>query len=596
MKLKNLKRRNKQRKLKDIKEGNYIMRFIIVLLITVIFAGCAARKNTVNVKMQTGRDEIVNQTLFDLIYVEGLKEKMKGNIGEAVNKFEDALKIYPGSDAANYQVSQISAMRRDFENALKYGRRAAEIDGQNPWYLVNMANIYIQINKLDSAAVWIQEVLDVDPDNMEEKYRLGNIYMQTGNHDKAEGIFEEFYMKYGGNEQILNVLIEIKISLRKYDDAETILLDELKKDDSKNMVKGMLAEVYRQSGKMEKAEELYAELVNNKGYNAALDYSYIEFLIDSRSYEKLFKRANDIIEDEGIDEGNKIGLVLRLMEDSLIIEERKGAIVELGEKLLNSDKEEPRLNMLMSEIYSRVGEKEKEIEVLTDFIEKNNAQYYIWEKLLLTLNETENTELIYKYSSEAAKLFNTAPLPKIMFAYALIEKGEYDKAEKELEKVRILVNNQDQFLVQILSMEAEIAYRQGNSRKAYEKFEEALNIESNNTVILNNYAYYLAEENTRLKDAKDMIEKVIRIEKNITYMDTYAWVLYKMNRIREAEKVMNEIFSSANIDDAEILEHYGYIKAALNECGQAVKLWQAAVRNDKTKEYLIEEIRKCIEK
>jgi len=63
-----------------------------------------------------------------------------------------------------------------------------------------------------------------------------------------------------------------------------------------------------------------------------------------------------------------------------------------------------------------------------------------------------------------------------------------------------------------------------------------------------------------LKKALKMAEKVMETEgTNPTYMDTYAWVLYKMKKYREAHRVMNAVFEAGGERDPELLEHMGYI-------------------------------------
>ena len=42
---------------------------------------------------------------------------------------------------------------------------------------------------------------------------------------------------------------------------------------------------------------------------------------------------------------------------------------------------------------------------------------------------------------------------------------------------------------------------------AFETFDEALKINSEDLTIINNYAYYLAEQNMRLKEAEDNVKK-----------------------------------------------------------------------------------------
>ncbi len=91
-----------------------------------------------------------------------------------------------------------------------------------------------------------------------------------------------------------------------------------------------------------------------------------------------------------------------------------------------------------------------------------------------------------------------------------------------------------------------------------------------------------------------MFEVCLDTEENFTYLDTQAWILYKRGKYREAEKIMRRIFNSTGITDSELLEHYGFIKKAMGKCDHAVALWQAALKEDREKSYLIEEIDKCV--
>jgi len=573
-------------------ENNY--RLALYFLIACITVSCSVSRKVTETDEQTIQRNI-DYTLYDLTYVEGIKQKMKGNFGEAIDKFEDAIEMNPESDAANYQISQIAALRRDYENALKYGNRAAMIDKKNNWYMMNMANIYIQQSKLDSAAVWLEKAVELEPGNENEKFRLGNIYMQTGMDEKAEKLFEDFNSKYQGNEQILLALINVKLRLGKYGETEEVIKSELEKNPENLRMKGILAELYDEMDEKEKAEKLYDEIMEEEPNDLALDFSYIDFLLKNKQYEKLIERTNKIILSENTAKEDKIELIARILQDSLLINNYQDKIVELAKNLIGNNKEDPTIVLIMAEIYETVGNTELEIRTLTDYIAKHEEQYFVWEKLLLKLNESNDIDKLYTYAERAAKLFNKAPLPKILYAYGLIENSKYDEAWEELRKVRILVNNEEQYLVQILSMEAEIAYRQGDIKEASEKFDRVLEIEPENPLVLNNYAYYLAEKEIRLKEAQDMIEKCLSVEENITYLDTYAWVLYKRGKYRESERVMIRIFESGNIEDGELIEHYGFIKKAIGKCEEAIVLWQTALRIDEKKTYLIEEIRKCIE-
>src|SRR5690606_17854695 len=57
-------------------------------------------------------------------------------------------------------------------------------------------------------------------------------------------------------------------------------------------------------------------------------------------------------------------------------------------------------------------------------------------------------------------------------------------------------------------------------------YEEALAIDSNNTYVLNNFAYYLALRKEELNKAAYMSKKSNELNpNNASFQDTYAWVL-----------------------------------------------------------------------
>jgi len=370
-------------------ENNY--RLALYFLIACITVSCSVSRKVTDIDEQTVQRNI-DYTLYDLTYVEGIKQKMKGNFGEAIDKFEDAIEMNPESDAANYQISQIAALRRDYENALKYGNRAAMIDKKNNWYMMNMANIYIQQSKLDSAAVWLEKAVELEPGNENEKFRLGNIYMQTGMDEKAEKLFEDFNSKYQGNEQILLALINVKLRLGKYGETEEVIKSELEKNPENLRMKGILAELYDEMDEKEKAEKLYDEIMEEEPNDLALDFSYIDFLLKNKQYEKLIERTNKIILSENTAKEDKIELIARILQDSLLINNYQDKIVELAKNLIGNNKEDPTIVLIMAEIYETVGNTELEIRTLTDYIAKHEEQYFVWEKLLLKLNESNDID------------------------------------------------------------------------------------------------------------------------------------------------------------------------------------------------------------
>ena len=59
-----------------------------------------------------------------------------------------------------------------------------------------------------------------------------------------------------------------------------------------------------------------------------------------------------------------------------------------------------------------------------------------------------------------------------------------------------------------------------------------------------------------------------------TYLDTYAWVLYKLREYEEAKKILEKAVSTT--ENGTIVEHYGDALYQLGLHDQALKQWEKA--------------------
>lgn len=105
----------------------------------------------------------------------------------------------------------------------------------------------------------------------------------------------------------------------------------------------------------------------------------------------------------------------------------------------------------------------------------------------------------------------------------------------------------------------------GKKSKAYSCYDRALRLKPDNLQALNNYAYYMSCNGRNLKRCEQMAAQVILADsENVTYLDTYAWVLYKLGRLNEARSLFKKIMSMGGKESAEVLLHYAEV---LDSCG-----------------------------
>ena len=95
---------------------------------------------------------------------------------------------------------------------------------------------------------------------------------------------------------------------------------------------------------------------------------------------------------------------------------------------------------------------------------------------------------------------------------------------------------------------------------------------------LNNYAYYLSETGQQLDKAEQMSLKTVKAEpKNATFLDTYAWILFRQKRYAEAKIYIDQTLQCDSDTSAVLLEHAGDIYYHVGNKQQAVEYWKQAL-------------------
>ncbi len=216
---------------------------------------------------------------------------------------------------------------------------------------------------------------------------------------------------------------------------------------------------------------------------------------------------------------------------------------------------------------------------------------------------------------------STVPDGWTNLAYVYQQKKDLDKAEDILElAARHVITDRDNiqfFLAQILSQKQmsdsaivvlKNAIADGGDTiralfqvgaeyeklkdipKSVESFELLLSISPDHHPTLNYLGYMLAERGERLPEALDMIERALRAEpENGAYLDSYAWVLYKMQRYQEALIQIQKAVIKTN-NDPVVIEHLGDIQYALGNFENARDAWQTALAFDPQNKNLKEKL------
>lgn len=123
-----------------------------------------------------------------------------------------------------------------------------------------------------------------------------------------------------------------------------------------------------------------------------------------------------------------------------------------------------------------------------------------------------------------------------------------------------------------------IAYsRSGDSISAEEDFRSALAIRPDQPQVLNYLGYSLVEEQRKLDEALDMIERAVAASPDSGYIvDSLGWVYYRLGRYDEAVEQMERAVELEAVDPV-VNDHLGDVYWAVGREREAIFQWKRAL-------------------
>jgi tetratricopeptide (TPR) repeat protein len=162
-----------------------------------------------------------------------------------------------------------------------------------------------------------------------------------------------------------------------------------------------------------------------------------------------------------------------------------------------------------------------------------------------------------------------------------------DMLSKGLKQVR---NDVDK--ATLYNLRGDFYHTLGQTDLMYADYDSTLIYDPENISVLNNYAYYMSLQDRDLKKALSMSARTLEAEPfSATFLDTYAWILFRMKRYTESLQYIEKALRYLDTDNPEIYEHYGDILFMCGEKEKALENWHKALRMNSTSTTLERKIR-----
>ena len=160
----------------------------------------------------------------------------------------------------------------------------------------------------------------------------------------------------------------------------------------------------------------------------------------------------------------------------------------------------------------------------------------------------------------------------------MLQQKSYGQLLALVDSGLVHLKNDPKIVSQLYTYRAEAFYNLKRFNEAFDVFDKVVELDPENYMAMNNYAYYLSVRGERLGTAEKLSAKVIQSNpENATYLDTYAWVFFKKKDYQLARFYMEIALSKASEESAVLIEHYGDILFYINDKENAIIQWKKSL-------------------
>jgi len=490
----------------------------------------------------------------------------------AFELYEAAYRFWPYSSYLRKIVADEYIQRNDYERALALFS-AVDISALEPDELRTLSLIYQRLGNIEKAAVTIEALGNERSD--EEMYTLGILYESIGRKDKALKSFREFF---AGNPRAADIgvkMVQFSVGERRLSDAESLAV--------------ILRSVYPDNAEAAAVLGTVRYLARDTSAAIALFNETLE--LDSLNEEALRTLAHIHLVREQYHEA--IALYERLLASGpvapiyrrglafLLFHAKEYAAAEkIFDSLILEDdgKDIPgkhELHLYRGLIYAQTKKTDKADSEFRAALALDPQYEEAWKELCYLHIIAKDKEKAYNAVEGYTAAFLKSASVWRFRGYVLNMHEKHTEAVAALKRATE-IDPTDYFSWFEIGG---ILEKQKRIGEAADAFRQVLRINPGDAQAANYLGYMWTEAGMMLDSAKILIETALKKDpKNGAYLDSYAWVFYKMGNYEEALHYMNKALEQDGTrDDPVPYEHLGDIYFKLGDYKSAESAYKRSL-------------------
>jgi len=273
----------------------------------------------------------------------------------------------------------------------------------------------------------------------------------------------------------------------------------------------------------------------------------------------------------------KINLLLNLFTMTEFDRKYLAQTFSLLEAMEAAHPEDAKTFSIFGDFLNREGKTAQALDKFRKATALDPSRSALWQEVLTLEATLGKHDLILEDATKAIELFPFIPDFYYFQGFALTVKKKYAEAIEPLEAgLSVLAENK--FLeAEIHSLLGECFHKTGKFEKSDKAFKKSLNLNPNNSTVLNNYAYYLALRKENLDEALSMSQQSNKLSPGQTsFEDTLGYIYFIKGDYANALVWYEKAIKHGGVSSGEVLEHYGDALYKSGDTVSAMEHWRMA--------------------
>ena len=518
---------------------------------------------------------------FKIYYYEAVRQQVAGNYDAAYDLLRHCISINPSAAEAYFMLSSYDGVLRGDSAALDDVKKAAELSPGNNAYLERLGSGYIRTGDYAEAVEAYEKLWRNTPERSDVLDILAQLYGQLKDYDSMLGVLGRIEALEGADENITLAKMRVYSLQGKKQEEFNELKTMSEKHPNDLGYRVMMGNWLLQNGKTDEAGRTYAEVLQADPGNVMARMSMIDYYRASGQLQRADSLQAAMLVSPKTPVDGKMTLMRQVVADN----EKNGGdstkVINLFKKILARPQETADMAELYAAYLTLKNMPQDSISAVLETvlqIAPDNAAASL--QLIQAAWGRQDFDRVIELSRRAIDYIPDEMAFYYFLGLAYVQKDDDDMALDVFRRGVGHIDGQSNadLVSDFYAIMGDILHDKGMAEEAYAAYDSCLQWKDDNLGCLNNYAYFLSEEGRRLDDAEQMSYRTVQAEPdNSTFLDTYAWILFKRKKYAEAQEYADMAVENDSARSAVIIEHAGDIHAVNGDIEGALKYWREAL-------------------